>query len=185
MEPLLTAFLAALLGGWADKIQRVAALLRGGFGAAPVAAALVLTVALNSLASAFAGTLLRLEVNAKAAALLLVIALLFAGVAALIGEKPKPPSPRGGAFIASLVALARAGWGDRTQYLTAALAAYYDSFVPVAAAAFVGTLAVTLPAALGGEGFERAAPLKPLRLVCGALFLLAGAVVLVNALGLV
>jgi putative Ca2+/H+ antiporter (TMEM165/GDT1 family) len=185
LEPLLTAFVAALLGGWADNSQNVAALLRLRFGAAPVVAALVVAAAVNSLAAAFAGTLLRLEVSLHAITLLLAIALAFAGVAALIGEKPKPPKARGGAWLGSLVALTGAGWGDKTQYLTAALAAYYGSFLPVAGAAFVGTVAVAMPAAIGGDTFQRAAPVRVLRIGIGALFLIAAAVVVVNALRLV
>lgn len=185
MEALLTAFVAALLGGWADRTQKVAALLRARFTPAPVVAALVLAAAMNSAAAAFAGSLLRLEISLHAAALLLAVALAFAGVAGLIGEGAKPPRARGGPFIGSLVALTGAGWGDKTQYLTGALAAYYGSFVPVAAAAFVGTVAVALPAALAGEAFERTAHVRPLRILFAILFLVAGAAVLVNALGLV
>jgi putative Ca2+/H+ antiporter (TMEM165/GDT1 family) len=185
LEPLLTAFVAALLGGWADKTQSVAALLRQRFAAAPVVVALIAAAAVNSLAAAFAGTLLRLEVSLHAIALLLAVVLAFAGVAALIGESAKPPKARGGAWLGSLVALIGAGWGEKTQYLTAALAAYYGSLLPVAAAAFLGTVAVAMPAAIGGDAFQRAAPLKPLRIVFGLLFLIAGAIVVVNALGLV
>jgi putative Ca2+/H+ antiporter (TMEM165/GDT1 family) len=185
LEPLLTAFVAALLGGWADKTQRVGALLRARYGSAPVVAALVVAAAANSLASAFAGALLRRELTPTAAALLLAVALAFAGVAGLIGESPKPPRPRGGAFLSALAALLAAGWGDKTQYVVAALAAYYGSVGPVAAAAFLGTFAVALPGAIGGEAFVRAAPMTPLRLLFGIAFLVAGAVVAVNALRLV
>lgn len=184
MEPIVTAFVAAILGGWADKTQAVAAILAERFRPPAVAAALLLAVAVNSTAAAFAGTLLRREVTPYAASLLLAIALLFAGAAGLIGEKAKPPKARGGAFAGSLHALLAAGWGDKTQYLVAALATYYDSFAPVAAAAFAGTIVVTLPA-LGGADFHRAAPLKPLRILFAALFLIAGAIVLVRVLGLV
>lgn len=184
MEPLLTTFAAALLGGWADKSQRVAALLsaRGRPGA--VAAALILAAAANSLASAFAGSLLRREVSPHAATLLLAVALAFAGVAGLIGEAPREPARRGGPFLSAFSALLAAGWGDKTQYLVAVLALYWNSFLPVAAAACLASIAVSLPAAVGGETFVRTAPLKPLRLLFGLLFLVAGAAVLVTALGL-
>jgi putative Ca2+/H+ antiporter (TMEM165/GDT1 family) len=185
LEPLLTAFVAALLGGWGDKTQGVAARLADRYRARALLPALVIAVAGNSLASAFAGTLLRREVTPNAATLLVAIALLFAGVAGLIGEKPKAPKERGGPFLASLAALLGAGWGDKTQYVVAALAAYWDSFLPVACAACAATLAVTLPAAAGGEAFARAAPLRSLRIVAAGLFLLAGVGVLVTALHLV
>jgi putative Ca2+/H+ antiporter (TMEM165/GDT1 family) len=185
LEPLLTAFAAALLGGWADKTQGTAAMLAERYRRRVLLPALILAVAANSVASAVGGSLLRLEISAHAAALLLAVALAFAGVAGLIGERAKQPTHRAGAFLTSLVALFAAGWGDKTQYLVAALAAYYGNVPLVAAGAFVGTLAVTLPAAVGGAAFTRAAPLKPLRIVFGLVFLLAGGIVIVNTLHLV
>jgi putative Ca2+/H+ antiporter (TMEM165/GDT1 family) len=185
LEPLLTAFAAALLGGWADKSQRVAAALsaRGRPGA--VVAALLLAAAVNSGASALAGSLLRREVSPHAATLLLAVALAFAGVAGLIGEDPKEPTRRRGPFLSALAALFAAGWGDKTQYLVAALALYWNSFLPVAAAAWAATVAICLPAAVGGDAFVRAAPLKALRILFGLLFLAAAAIVAVTGLGLV
>lgn len=185
MEPLLTAFAAALLGGWADRSQRVAAMLRARYGTTTVIVALAAAVAANSLAAAVAGSLLRRELTLNGAALLLAVALAFAGVAALIGESPRAPKPRGGALLTSLLALAGAGWGDKSQYVVAALAAYYGSFPPVAAAAFAGTFTVALPAAVGGEAFVRAAPMTTLRILAAGLFLLAAAIVTLNALRLV
>jgi len=185
LEPLLTTFVAALLGGWADKSQRVAALLCARSGAGIVVAALLLAAAANSFASALAGSLLRRELTVTASALLLAVALAFAGVAGLIGEAPKTPGRRGGPFLSALVALLAAGWGDRTQYLVAALALYWNSFLPVAAAAWLATVAVCLPAAAGGDAFVRAAPLKALRILFSLLLLIAGAAVAVTSLGLV
>ena len=86
MEPLLTAFAAALLGGWADKTQAVAAMLAERYRSRVLLPALILAVAANSAASAIGGSLLRLEISAHAAALLLAVALAFAGVAGLIGR---------------------------------------------------------------------------------------------------
>jgi putative Ca2+/H+ antiporter (TMEM165/GDT1 family) len=185
VEPLLTAFAAALLGGWADKTQAVAVMLAERYRGRAVLPALILAVAANSVASALGGSLLRLEISAHAAALLLAVALAFAGVAGLIGERAKQPTHRAGAFLTSLASLFAAGWGDKTQYLVAALAAYYGNVPLVAAGAFVGTLAVNLPAAVGGEAFTRAAPLKALRILFGLVFLIAAGVVIVNALRLV
>ena len=185
MEPLLTAFVAALLGGWADKSQRVAALLSARGRPGLVVAALLLAAAINSGVSAFAGSLLRREVGPHAATLLLAVALAYAGVAALIGEGSKEPTRRGGPFLSALAALLAAGWGDKTQYLIAALALYWNSFLPVAAAAWLAGVAVCLPAALGGETFVRTAPLKALRILFGLLFLVAGGAVAVSGLGLV
>ncbi|HMC93085.1 MAG TPA: TMEM165/GDT1 family protein, partial [Allosphingosinicella sp.] len=179
MEPLLTAFAAALLGGWADKTQATAAMLAERYRSRALLPALVLAVAANSIASAVGGSLLRLEISVHAATLLLAVALAFAGAAGLIGERARQPTHRGGAFLTALVSLFAAGWGDKTQYLVAALAAYYANVPLIAAGAFVGTLAVTLPAAVGGKAFTGAAPLKPLRIVFGLVFLIAAGIVVV------
>jgi putative Ca2+/H+ antiporter (TMEM165/GDT1 family) len=185
LEPLLTAFVAALLGGWADKSQRVAALLSARGRPGLVVAALLLAVAINCGVSAFAGSLLRREVGPHAATLLLAVALAYAGVAGLIGEGAKDPTRRGGPFLSALGGLLTAGWGDKTQYLIAALALYWNSFLPVAVAAWLASVAVCLPAAVGGETFVRKAPMKALRILFGLLFLGFGAGVAVAGLGLV
>jgi putative Ca2+/H+ antiporter (TMEM165/GDT1 family) len=186
VEPLLIAFAAALLGGWADKTQCVAADLSARTGKpGTVAVALLIVVLANSVVAAVAGTLLRLEVSLHAAALLLAVALAFAGVAGLIGEAPKRPKERGGAFFTALLALAGAGWGDKTQYVIAALAAYYADAPLIAGGAFAGSVAVSLPAALAGAAFARSAPVKPLRIVFAAVFLIAAVIVTLNTLRLV
>src|SRR3546814_8417770 len=85
----------------------------------------------------------------EARALLLALALVSAGGAALFKAKAPDalPDSRLGAFATGLLALLALGIGDRTQFVTFALAAR----TPIPALAFVGatlgSLAVTIPAA--------------------------------------
>ena len=74
--------------------------------------------------------------------------------------------------------------GDRTQFLTFALAGRFDSALLAAAGATAGALAACLPALILGEQLEKAAPMRVLRYAGAALFLLAGFIAAVNALQL-
>src|SRR3546814_16782780 len=78
----------------------------------------------------------------------------------------------------SLLAL---GIGDRTQFVTFALAAR----TPIPALAFVGatlgSLAVTIPAALMGEAAWCRLPLGAIRIVCCAVLAVAGLLIGMDA----
>jgi putative Ca2+/H+ antiporter (TMEM165/GDT1 family) len=76
-------------------------------------------------------------------------------------------------------------FGDKTQFLTFALAAQFNAFALAAAGATAGVMASSVPAALLGDGLAGAVPLKTIRIGLGALFLAVGLVVGVNALRLV
>jgi putative Ca2+/H+ antiporter (TMEM165/GDT1 family) len=75
--------------------------------------------------------------------------------------------------------------GDRTQFLTFALAGRFDSAPFAAAGATAGALAACLPALLLGERLQSATPFRVLRYAGAALFLLTGFIVAVRALQLV
>ena len=76
-------------------------------------------------------------------------------------------------------------FGDKTQFLTFALAARFDAFALAAAGATAGIMISSLPAALLGDTLARSAPLKGIRIGLGALFLAIGLFVAVSALRLV
>jgi putative Ca2+/H+ antiporter (TMEM165/GDT1 family) len=74
--------------------------------------------------------------------------------------------------------------GDRTQFLTFALAGRFDSVPFAAAGATAGALAACLPALILGERLEKATPLRAIRYAGAVLFLLTGFIVAVQALQL-
>jgi putative Ca2+/H+ antiporter (TMEM165/GDT1 family) len=74
--------------------------------------------------------------------------------------------------------------GDRTQFLTFALAGRFDSAPLAAAGATAGALAACLPALVLGEKLQTAVPLRAIRYAGAALFLLAGFIAAVQALQL-
>lgn len=185
MDVLVISFVAALLAAWSDKTQRVAAMLvertQRPF---LVLVGLVLALAASNMIAAVAGTYVGHLINPRAATLLTALALLFAGASGLIQRRaPKAATARLPLLTAFILCLATE-MGDRTQFLTFALAGRFDSVPFAAAGATAGALAACLPAIVLGEELWKAAPMRVLRYVGAALFLAAGFIVAVQALRL-
>lgn len=152
--------------------------------------AIVAGVAVAALAgsalAAFGGTLIAGLVTLQALTLLVAVALLFAGVAGLIPQKPPKAGLAWGrsAFAGAAVGFFIVEIGDRSQFITAALAARYDSFFLATLGATAGLVAASVPAVLLGPRLAEAVPLRVTRLVVAGLFLLSGLIVAVGALRL-
>ncbi len=126
-------------------------------------------------------------ITLRAISLLVALALVFAGIAGLIRPKPyqSAGTSRAGPFLVAAASFFVLEFGDKTQFLTFALAAQFDAFLLAAAGATAGVMVSSLPAALLGEGLVKAAPLKGIRIGLGILFLAIGLVVGVSARRLV
>lgn len=187
MDALLTSFLLAALGEWGDKTQLLVLLFAARWGKPlPVLAGVAVGALANALLAAAGGLLVHDLITLRATSLLVAVALIYAGIAGLIG-RPKPdevPSWRAGVFVTSAICFFLTEFGDKTQFLTFAVSAQYGSLLP-ALGATAGVLAMSIPAALLGRQFEGASPIRAIRLGAAALFLFAGVVVAVNALRLV
>ena len=169
-----TPWLAATL---ADRYRSTGTLL--------VAAALAL--AINNAVGTIGGVFVARLLAPNAKLLLLALALVLAGVTVQLGKKG-PDRLAGwklGAFGTSVLGLAILAFGDRMQFVTAALAA--RSPLPWAApvGATLGALAVCAPAIVLGEAKWLALPLKPVRVASGAVLTIAGVVLGLSALRLI
>jgi putative Ca2+/H+ antiporter (TMEM165/GDT1 family) len=91
---------------------------------------------------------------------------------------------RTGAFVTSAACFFLLEFGDKTQFLTVALAARYDSLLLAAAGASAGVIVANLPAMALAERMPKAVPLKQMRTAIAVLFLLAALIIGVNALRL-
>lgn len=186
MDAFLTALVAAALAEWGDKSQLVVAALaaRSGKPGAVLLGAFAAALA-GSLVAAFAGIYVAETITIRASSLLVALALLFGGVGGLIPRrKPAIGSERWPVAIAALILCLAAGVGDRTQFLTFALAARFDSAPLAGAGATLGIIAAAVPAALLGERLKTAAPNRAIRYTVAALFLIAGFIVAMKALRL-
>lgn len=188
MDALLSAFVAAGLAEWGDRTQLLVALLAARTGRpGAVLAGLASAALASSLIAALAGQYLSGVIAIEALGLLLAIALLFAGIGGLISRKTPEPdlARRAGPFLAAFLSCLVLELGDRSQFLTFAIAARFDSFALAGCGAAAGILAAGIPAALIGAGFRESLPLRPIRWTVAALFLVTGFFVGVSALRLV
>ena len=184
MDALVLSFVAAALAEWGDKTQLLVIALAARFRSpVPVLAGVALAALANGLIAAWGGTLVHDMVTLRALSLLVAVALIYAGIVGFIRQKT-PEVPQGwkiGAFATSLVCFFGLEFGDKTQFLTFAVAAQYDSLVLAAAGATAGVLVATLPAFALGERVVSAAPTRAIRMGIAVLFLVTAVFVAVNA----
>jgi putative Ca2+/H+ antiporter (TMEM165/GDT1 family) len=189
VDALLTTFLAAALAEFGDKTQLLVVALaarwrKPGWVLLGVAVAALV----NSLLAGAGGTLVNHMITLRAISLLIAVALIFAGVAGLmpqIDESGMGASWKTGAFFTTVACFFLLEFADKTQFLTFAFAAQYDSMLLAAAGATAGVIAANAPAAFLGSRLAGLLPLARIRLGVAIFFLLAGFVVAVNALRLV
>ena len=187
MDALVASFAAAFLGEWGDKTQLLLAVLVARTGRPGAAfAGVALAVAAASLLAGLAGAALVGMMPIRAASLLVALALCLAGLAGLFRRRaPDPGSLTLPLMAAAFIMALAAQIGDRTPFITFALAARFDAPLLAAAGATVGALAACIPAALLGETLAKALPLRAIRLVSAALFLLVAIATALSALRLV
>ncbi|HEU4959656.1 MAG TPA: TMEM165/GDT1 family protein [Sphingomonas sp.] len=181
----MAALVAAALAQATDRSAVLAARLGDRFarpGAALAGLALALVV-VNAIAAAGA-VLVAPILTPNAKALLLALALLSAGGAALFKPKPPKGEARGGAFVAGLAGGLALGLGDRAQFITFALAARTPIPELAAAGAVLGGLAAIVPSLLLGERGRARLPEPAIRLTIAAVLIVAGAVAGLSALRL-
>ncbi len=185
MDALVTAFVTAALAEWGDKTQLIVALLAARSGRpATVMLGLLLAAAASSAAAAVAAGLVAGMITIRAMSLMVALALLFAGIAGLIRRQPPSiGSARTPLILAAPLLCLAAELGDRTQFLTFALAGRFDPVLAAVGAA-AGITASCLPAALLGAGLQAALPVRAVRVGGAVLFVLAGFYVAVSALRL-
>lgn len=188
MDALLTTFIAALLAEIGDKTQLLALALAVRYRRpVPVLLGLAVAALANNLIAAAGGVLINGLITLRAISLLVAIALIFAGVAGFLRQKDESDMGstwKTGPFITTAACFFLLEFGDKTQFLTATLAAQYDALALAAAGATAGVIAANAPIVFLADRAPGTLPLKPLRIGIAALFLLAGFVVAINALRL-
>lgn len=176
MDAFFPAFVAALLAEVGDKTQLLALALALHFRrAAPVLLGIALAALANAALAALAGTLLAPRLTHEAATLMLALGLLFAGAAALVKQAPPEPVQAGrfGPFLVSFFTFFVLELGDKTQFLTFAIALRSGSFWLTTAGATAGVVLASAIVTLAGRDWERL-PVTPIRRGIGALFALSG-----------
>ena len=188
VDVLLTTFLTAALAEWGDRTQLLILALAVRFGKPlPILGGVAIGALANGLIASVGGSFIHDMITVRAVSLLVALSLVFAGVAGLITKKTPDLGTnwKTGPLVTSAVCFFLVEFGDKTQFLTGALAAQYDSILLASLGATLGVLAANAPAAVMRERMVMALPLKSLRYGIAVLFLFAGFITAVNALRLV
>jgi putative Ca2+/H+ antiporter (TMEM165/GDT1 family) len=187
VDALLISFVLAALGEWGDKTQLLVLAFAARFGKpVPVLAGVAVGALANALIACAGGMFVHGFITLRATSLLIAVALLYAGVTGLMRPQQPDLAPewKVSPFVTTAICFFLLEFGDKTQFLTFAVSAQYDSIVFAALGATAGVLASAAPAVLLGKQFELI-PTRWIRLGAAILFLLASFIVAVSALRLV
>lgn len=187
MDALVPAFIVAALAEFGDRTQWLAILLGRRFASpAAVLLGILLAALLNMALASAAGYAIGLEISHTAVQLLTGVALVLAAVGAAFRVKA-PPSPDGwrlGALLSSFGAFFILEFGDKTQFVAATIAAGSGSPVLTAIGAAAGVTLANAPAVVLGERWRALLPMAAIRIGVGLVFLVAGIVLAIGALGI-
>jgi putative Ca2+/H+ antiporter (TMEM165/GDT1 family) len=188
MHSLMVSFAAISLGELGDKTQLLALLLATRLRA-PVAVLcgiLVATLAnhlIACLVGQWAGTLL----NPQLLRWTLGISFLLLAAWVLVPDKADPEGTTRsgyGAFALTAITFFLAEMGDKTQLLTVALAARYQTLLPVLTGTVCGMLVVDVPTVLLAGHLTRVLPLRWIRIAAALIYLVLGATTLLGGGGI-
>ena len=187
MDALLTTFVSVLLAEMGDRTQILAAALALRYqknGA--VLAGLVLASIFNCTISSVGGSVIDEWISEAPLKLFAGMAYIFAGAGMLMWRRRVDPLTgwKTGAFLTSFLGLFILGFGDKSQFIIAANAARSEYWGFVLAGGFAGIMAACIPAITLRERLAQVVPVKIIRWTGGALLLVWGVVLALQALGL-
>ena len=84
-------------------------------------------------------------------------------------------------FVTTLVAFFLAEMGDKTQVATVALAAQYHALVAVVVGTTLGMMIANVPVVVLGDRIARRLPVRPIRMLAAAVFVILGVATLAGA----
>jgi putative Ca2+/H+ antiporter (TMEM165/GDT1 family) len=140
---------------------------------------LVATLANHALA-AYAGVWVARLLSPDVLRWLVALSFFAFGVWALRPDKlDDQRTLRGaGVFVTTLIAFFLVEMGDKTQLATIALAARYETLVPVVAGTTIGMMIANVPAVWLGEALAHRVDMQLMRRIAAGLFFLLGALAL-------
>lgn len=164
-----------------DKTQLLALVLASRFKKPlPIIAGIFLATVANHSAAAGLGEWLGSLLTPTVLRWVLGISFLAAAIWMLFPDKMDEnesvmPLAAYGALVTTFVGFFLAEMGDKTQIATIALAARFDTLVPVVAGTTFGMLTANVPVVLLGNGTAQRIPIRPIRVVAALIFVVLGA----------
>ncbi len=178
MEALLVSTGVVALAEIGDKTQLLALLLATRYRAPiPIVLGILAATLLNHALAGLVGAWLVQVIGPDAMRWILGLSFIAMAVWALIPDgapdEDKVP-PRYGVFLATTLAFFLVEMGDKTQIATVALAAQFQTLVPVVIGTTIGMLIANVPVVFAGDALVKRVPLKAMRIVAALMFVALG-----------
>ncbi len=167
-----------------DKTQLLAMILASRYRRpVPIILGILVATLANHALAAWAGAAVAGWLGPDAMRWILgVLFLVMAGWCLIPDKEDEGPKVAGaaGAFIATTIAFFLVEIGDKTQIATVGLAARFNDLIAVTAGTTLGMMIANVPAVLFGDVLARRVPLKLVRSVAAAAFVVLGILVLLK-----
>ena len=178
MEALLVSTGVVALAEIGDKTQLLALLLATRYRApVPIVLGIFVATLLNHAFAGAVGAWLVQVIGPDAMRWILGLSFLGMAVWALIPDDAPDETaapPRYGVFVATVIAFFIVEMGDKTQIATVALAAQFQSLIPVVIGTTLGMLIANVPVVFAGDALVKRVPLKTIRIVAALTFVALG-----------
>jgi putative Ca2+/H+ antiporter (TMEM165/GDT1 family) len=185
MEAFLVSTGVVALAEIGDKSQLLVLALATQFRKPlPIILGMLVALLLNHVLAAEAGVWIASMLGPVSMRWILGLSFVVIGIWTMLPGKSQQlaqSAPRFGVFGATAVAVFLLEMGDKTQFATIALAAKYGSLTAVVAGSTFGILLVDVPVILFGAMAAQRLPMRSVRRVAPAIFVIIGAVILFGA----
>ena len=175
MEAFFVSVGVVALAELGDKTQLLAILLAARFRTAlPIIFGILCATALNHTLAAVLGTYIG-DWLGENLSWILALSFLAMGIWTLLPDRLDSESrtfDKFGAFGATLISFFLIEMGDKTQLATMALAARFDTVLPVMLGTTLGMMIADVPAVYLGDIIAQKIPIRLLRTIAAVLFLL-------------
>ena len=185
MTAFLVTFGSVALAEIGDRTQLLALMLACCYRKPwPILAGIIAATLVNHLAAGAVGILLADVLTPHTLDIVVAFSLIAMAGWTLVPDKEgaPPDCSNRNVFMATAVLFFMTEMGDKTQIVTATLAAGYHSLVGVVLGSTLGLLAADAPVVFLGNAFAHRLPLKLIRFAAAAIFALLGVLFAVKAL---
>lgn len=180
MEALLVSIVSVAFAEIGDKTQLLALVLATRFRKPwPIIGGILVATLVNHGIAAELGAWLSVTITPAVLRWTVALSFLAMGAWILVPDRldDKPAAYSYGAFVSTLIAFFLVEIGDKTQVATVLLAAKYNAIAWVVVGTTLGMLAANAPVVFAGRYAADKLPLRLVRRVAAALFLLIGVAV--------
>ncbi len=186
MQPFIISTLTIAGAEMGDKTQLLAFVLATRFKKPfAIIAGIFIASLLSNIIAGVTGTFIGYYLHGKIFDLLLGCTFLLAGIWMLVPDKDQTADinhSRSSIFITTALTFFIAELGDKTQLVTAILAAEYQALWAVICGTTLGMMIANVPVVFLGNKAGHYVPIKLIRFIAAGIFTILGLLILVRAL---